>query len=438
MKRRSLVLLLLLASLLPLKAQQMSVEEYARLKRPLWHPQTVTVDRSCALLDLVTDEKGFTFLANGSIPAEAEEGDGVITVKLPHKTAYLTIRHPDFGQMTWRVPDGKRLRKNRHYRAFLFAGDPTRDFSALRQWVVFHLDPGDAVLQVDSLIRPVRGSSAEFFLPLGPHTFRAEAPFHEPVQDSFTLTDSVRADIRVHLQPFYSYLTVKTAWQGGDLFIDNAPIRKEEATSYRLSEGHHRVAFYWGEACFYDSLVFVERAQKKVLELQMRDLYPRPSRRSDPFSVNPPSAPEGALSGAPVKLTAADPESQIWVDREPVGKGVWEGTLTAGFHLAQTVKDGLESDPERLWVEEGIPQEILLHASGTGYGLLNIHCNVAGARIRIDGTDYGEAPRMVRLEARRRYKVMLSKNGYKNKMETVRPRGNHLVDVYVKLKKDRT
>lgn len=437
MKRRMLViLLLLLACLLPLRAQQMSVESFSRLRRPLWKRSAVTVDKSCALLDLMTDEKGFAFFTRGNQPAEAEEGEGVVTVKLPNKSAYLIIRHPEYGQLMWRVPGGKRLKKGKHYQAYLFAGDPTKEFKAPKQWVVFHLDPPDVVLQIDSLTRPVRQETVEYLLPVGEHRYRVEAPFYEPVENSFTLTDSVRKVIPLSLQPFYSFLTVKTSWQGGDLFVDNARIRKEDATSYRLAEGYHRVSIFWADQCFYDSLLYVGKAQKKVLDLKVSDLAPRARRKDMPMKVDPPEdKAENAAPGASVRLLAADSLAQIWLDREPVGTGSWEGTLAPGYHLAQTVSGGRESAPTVLWIEDGIPQEVELGAPGTGYGLVNIHCNVAGANITIDGKDFGQTPQIIRLDASRNYRLVLSRKGWKDASCLITPRGNHLVEVELKMKK---
>lgn len=440
MKRWSLVFVLVLAQLLPLAAQQMSVEGFSRLKRPFWNPKSVTLDKGCALMDFVTEEKGFEFLANGNKAAEVEEGDGIITVKMPHRTTWAAIQHPEFGHLAWKVPGGKHLKRNRHYRAYLFAGNPAQDYKPSSQWVVFHLSPADVLLQVDSIIKPVRSDVVEYYLPVGTHSYRAEAPFYEVEEGSFNLSDSARMDIALNLQPFFSFLTVKFQGPEGDLYVDNNPVSKEEATSMRLGEGYHRVAVFWGERCFYDSLLFVAKAEKKVLELTGKDMYPRDLRKTDPVPVNPPKSLENGeqpLRGSVVKLFSADPEAEIWLDRECVGKGQWEGWLPQGFHMVSTLKDGVESEPTSVWVEDDFPQEITLKASGIGVGLLNIHCNVSGAGIDIDGTDYGEAPRIVRLDASRRYKVTLSKDGYKSTSRKVAPRGNHMVEVYMKLKKKR-
>ena len=438
MKKGSLVILLLLASLLPLAAQQMSIEEFARLKRPPWKHKTVTVDKTCALMDFVTPEKGFTFLADGKREAPAEEGEAAITVQFPRKTSWITVRHPAYGQMTWKVPQGKGLKARNHYRALLFASDPTIDYKAPKQWVVFRLDPADAILQIDSLRHPVRNDVSEYYLPVGMHTYRVEAPFYEPQEGSFDLSDSLRTDISVKLQPFYSYLTVRTSWKGGQLYIDGAHILKEDATSLRLRDGWHRVNFYWAEECFYDSLLFVGKAEKKILRLTERDLRQVPVKRTDLQKAASPEAVAGAMARfAPVKITSHDPAAEIWVDLEKKGIGTWEDSLSLGFHLFEARKEGMQPTVLRMMLDDPFPKEITLDATGTGYGLVNIHCNVAGASIRIDGKDYGETPRIVRLEASRRYKVTLSKPGYKSVSSLIPPRGNNMVDVYLKMKKNR-
>lgn len=433
MKHWSLVLLLSLVCM-PLAAQQMSLVEFCRLRRPLFNPSAMDIDKGSAILDLYTDETGFTFLADGNQPVKADEGDGLVTLTLPHNTAHITVRHDDFGQLMWRVPDGKRLKKRNHYRAVLLAGDPSRIYKSPKQWVIFRLNPDNVLLQIDSTTRPVRRKTAEYYMPLGEHSFRAEAPFYEAQEGTFTLTDVSREVVEVNLQPFYSFLTVKRSRQDGDLYIDNRLISSREATSYRLPEGLHRVSVFKREKCWYDSLVFVGRSEKKLLELKDEDFYLRPVKNGEPFYAKA-LQDSPAATDAPVKLTAADSGAVILLDREFVGTGSWEGRLATGFHMAQTVKDGQESSPTMIWVEDEYPQEITLLASGTVYGLLNIHSNVAGARISVSGSDFGETPRMVQLDASYSYMVSLSKEGYRTATQIVRPRGNHMVDVYLELKK---
>ena len=427
MRRLSLILVFTALVCLPLGAQQMSMEGFTRLKGA-----RVEKDRSMAILDLVTDQTGFTVLSNGNKAVDVKEDEGFIRLLLPPGTTRLSIRHPSFGQLSWAAP--KTLRRNRHYQALLFAIDPTVDFKASHQWAVFHLNPKDVLVQIDSVSKPVRSSIAEYYLPVGEHSYRVEAPFYEPAEGSFTLSEAGRTDVTVQLQPQYSYLTVKTEWDGGELYIDGIHIKRKEATSLRLGKGYHHVAYFWDDACYYDSLLFVGAAQKKVLDLKVKDLRRRPL-------LTEIAQPEATQYGdtvsvmVPVKLSCKDPEAEILIDRETVGKGGWEGNLPLGFHLLGTRKDGQEGTSVRVLFEDFFPQEITLLVPGSAYGLVNVRCNVKDALILIDGEDRGRTPQLLHLDASRTYELVVYKPGYRDRKTRIRPKGNGQVDVYMQLKK---
>ncbi|MBR7125291.1 MAG: hypothetical protein IKC86_01620 [Prevotella sp.] len=96
--------------MLPAVAQDMSIVGFAKQKHSPLSSIKIKKDKKQATLLLTTDKKGFKFKADGQTDVVAEEGDGILTLKVPHKTQFLTITHPDYGQYTWRVP-GKSLRK---------------------------------------------------------------------------------------------------------------------------------------------------------------------------------------------------------------------------------------------------------------------------------------------------------------------------------------
>lgn len=420
----SLLLVLVSQSLL---AQEMSIEDFVRLKG-----RKVEKQKIVALLDLKTEENGFTVLGNGNRPVDVQQQEGFIRLLVPHKTTHLTLRHATYGQLSWMVPGGKSLRKGRHYQASLYTTDPTREFKPTHQWAVLRISPQNALLQIDSVTRKVHGEITELYLPLGEHKYKVEAPFYAPEEGSFTLTDSARTNLSVTLMSGISYLTVKAPWQGGSLYIDGAHILKED-TSLRLAEGYHRVSYYWGSQCFYDSLLYVGNAQKVVLEPRMRDVYPR--EQADLKLLQPVDSSSAPAGEVPVKLNCQDPEAEILVDRESVGKGSWEGTLHLGFHLLGTRKDAQEGTPVKVVLDTPYPQEFSLQVPGTGFGVVNVHCNVEGALILVDGQDCGKTPQLLQLDASRSYEIILSKAGYKDRKYQVRPRSNQQTDLYVQLKK---
>ena len=446
--RKWLTIVLILTLLTPVWAQQMGVTDFKRKKKGFLNYRHVQTDKQKALLDFSTPEKGFAFLANGKEEAEAEEGEDVITVKLPHKTRYVTIKHPDYGQYTWRVP-AKYLKKKKRYKAKLLATDPTKEYKLQEQWVVFNVDPKDAIIQLDSTITPIRQGSYVRSLPLGMHSYRVEAPFYEAVADSFCLTDTAKVSLSIKLQPFYSFLTVRSRWPDMEIYIDGSPVAFKEGTSARLTAGKHRLSMFYGESCYYDTTIVLAQAEKRVVEVGSKSLRRYPLKkhnqgRNMALSSGKPlrlETPEDALSAknsqlAPITLKAEDEDTEIWIDRERVGKGLWSGQLAQGYHQVITQKDGIESVPTSLWVTDDFPQEIDLAVPQTSMGLLNIRSNVVGAFIYINNVRVGETPCVIQnLPGGRNCHVRLSKEGYRDAKKEVLVEANGMVELNIKLKK---
>ena len=445
-------LLFCLLALLPLSmwAQQMSIDDFKRLKRPIWNRSKVAVDKQKAIIDMTTTEKGFKFTADGKEAAEAAEGDGIITIKVPDKTRYITVKHEKFGQLTWRVPV-KYLKRKKHYRATLIANDPTQTYKPQQQWVVMTVDPRDAIVTMDSTTTLISNGQYTAYLPLGSHTWQVEAPFYEAQADSFLLSDSARVNLTVKLQPAYSYVTVSTPWELGDIYIDGLYTARGSGTSRRLKEGQHRLSIFRYEMCIYDGSFTIGPAEKKAIALTDRDFNPVSLKK--PESSQPPQAsasvagdataqqrqaPHDAYVLAPVTLKAQDADTEIWVDRERVGRGQWSGQLSQGYHIVNTMKDSIESKATALWIVDTTPQQLDLAVPQSSMAILNIHSNVTGADIYINNVRAGTTPAIIQqLPADCHYTVTLRKEGCKDAKVTVTPKGNELTDVNIKMKEKR-
>lgn len=448
--RALLAIVLMVCWVLPSDAQKINIEQFKRVKKDLLNQTPLSKDKKQATLDLLTDEKGFTFKADGKVEVQAEEGDGKLTVLTPHKTKFLVIKHPDYGQLTWKVP-GKGLKKKKHYQANLLTDKPGKEYKLSKQWVVFKVIPENAIVQVDSTLSLIRNGMAQFNLPVGKHPYRVEAPFYEVLEDTLELADSAKLIVPVVLQSFYSYLTVRTPLADGTIYLDGQPIGKGRATSGHLQAGEHHLLVLRESVCYYDSLLTVRRGEKKVMELTMTDLQPKPSftRRAispgkelaavqDTVATKADSVATQklAVSGlAPVTITAADDTTEIWINREPMAFGKWEGQLALGYYTIQTRKEGLESNPVFVWIDDTQPVMLDLSAPMASYGLLNIHSNVVGATIFINGVEVGQTPCVVEnLPASKPCEVRLKNDGYKDATGTVTPIGNDMVDVELKMK----
>ena len=445
---RLLIIVLIFCWALSMAAQQMEVHDFKHQKRYIWNRSKVAVDKQRALLDLYTTEKGFTFFANGKEAAEAEEGDGLITVKLPNKTRYVTIKHDTYGQLTWRVPK-KYLKRKKHYCATLLTSDPTKKYQLKNQWVTLTISPENAVAQIDSVMQLVRDGKVALFLPVGKHRYEVQSPYYEAVCDSFVLTDTAKVELAINLQPVYAYVVVKTPWNSGKIYVDGQQIGKGQAQSGRLADGEHRLAVFLSDYCIYDKPFQIGRAEKKLIELTYQD-YKFVGRRVTKALPSLSATEKGEEKQVvtqivsstskqemcAVTLVADSTNTEIWLDREHVANGRWSGQLALGYHLVSTVKDSIESKPTELWIIDTTPQELNLAVPQTSKALINIHGNVTDADIFINNVRVGRTPLVIpSLTADKQYTVSLRKSGYKDASATVVPRGNELTEVNIKMKK---
>ena len=451
--KRILTVICMLHLMLPLWAQQMEVCDYARQKKGilwgLFNKKKPTTDKQLATLDLKTGEKGFTFKADGKMEVKAEEADGMLTLKVPHKTRYLVIQHADYGQLTWKVP-GKPLKKKKHYQAVLKTYNPNKEYKLQKQWVVFKLEPQNAILYVDSTVALVRNGDAQFNLPLGKHTYAVESPFYEAMADSLILTDSTRMVIPITLQPLYSYVTVRTPLEDAEIWLNGKSIGTTSATSGHLQAGIYRLTVMKGHFCYYDKQIEVGVNEKKVIQLTESDLTPQVVSEQQIAKIVTPSNTDTVpskqpsdllktivpIAFAPVSIEAQNDSTVILVDKDSVGTGKWEGKLAEGFHAISSRSGKEESKLQYVFIDNDQPVTLKLASPMAQYGVLNVHSNVVGADIYINDVKVGTTPMAVKnLPEGKGYRIRLSKDGYhdghKDKVEVI---GNDLVDVMVELK----
>lgn len=447
--------ILLCVLFLPSMAQQMRIEEFARDKKPLLGKAPFATDKQHALFDFYTNEKGFQFfIGDAAIPFT--EGEGCITLTLPDRTEYLTVKHPEYGQLTWKIP-GKELRKKKHYHAYLHTESLTKEYQQEKQWAVFTVNPAHAIVYVDSLIHPIQEGSLSLYLPIGTHSCRIESPFYQTWSDTIELNDSARFEKNVTLVPYYAYLTVETPFSDAQIWLDGKLIGTQKVATGRLTPGRYRLTISRMDWIYYDQFIEITNAERKVIDLHTVTMQPLRQAETQPgiglilsgttlatpdatLNTNgtddhiPPTQSDSNQELSNIHITAIDAETEIWLNRERVGQGEWRGLLSPGFYAVSSKKDGLESRTRYFWVEEGTAAEWDLTSPMADYGLLNISCNELNATIFLNGVAVGTTPRVLQdLPVDRSYRVRLVK-GRKTAETVVQLKGNDIVNVNLKLK----
>ena len=425
----------------PVAAQKMKVDNFSRMKKKFWQPKKFTTDKAQALLDLQTNEKGFTFKADGKTEVSVKAEDGKVTLTVPHKTSFLQIEHKEYGTIVWKVPEKyKVLKKKKHYTADLITDDPKKAYHVDKQWAVFYVDPENAILHVDSTMHAVRNGKLQLLLPLGKHNCKMEAPFYESWEGSICLNDSERVNQQVNLEPIYSYLTVRVPLEGCTIFLDGDSIGNTQVVSNRLIAGKYRLTVVRKSLCYYNDWIELKPTEKKVVDITEQQLNPTSIPRSmtaaqlaDLPPSDRPFINDDSIH-ATVHVIAPDSVTTILVNREKVGEGKWDGTLQKGFYTINTVKDGMESATQYLWVDSSFEQTINLATPQSAYGMLNVQSNVVDAEIFINGILSGKTPSIIRnLPAGHTYEVKLKKQGYNDVVKTISIRGNDMNNITINL-----
>lgn len=435
------IILLWCVTAFPVMAQRMHVEDFGRYRKPFLRKAPFATDKRQALLDFFTNEKGFQFFV-GDVPVPAAEGEGMVTLTLPHRTAFLTVKHPDYGQLAWKVPDGV-LKKKKHYHAYLHTESLEKEYRQQKQWAVLSVVPGHAIVCVDTVVHPVMDGRLSLYLPLGRHACRIESPFYQTLTDTIELTDTVRFEKRYVLQPYYAYLTVETDWPDARICLDGQPVGVQRAETARLMPGRYRLTVSRGDLLWHERWVELANAERRVVNLHGVGL--RPLRRAgtgvpeageevlpDSLAVDSLPLPSGRWSD--VHITAFDADTEIWLNRERVGQGEWRGKLAPGFYAVSSKKEGLDSRTDFFWVDAGKSVELNLISPLADYGLLNVSCDEMDAAVFLNGLAAGFAPCVLRnLPVGRTYRLRLVK-GRKAAETLVRLKGNDIVNVKLKLK----
>lgn len=438
------ILCLLAFSPSMLLAQEIRVEDFKRLKKPFLAPRPYTVDEQHAILDFFTQEQGFEFFL-GQLPIQTQEGEGMVTLILPDKTAFFTIQHPDYGLLKWKVPEGP-LRKNKHYQAQLVTNSPSKEFALSKQWVVLHVRPESAIVTLDSTRHRTLTGQVQALLPLGKHFIRVESPFFKEYTDSFCLSDATRLDLHVQLKPEYSYLEVHSQVPDAEIRLNGQLIGTGTAHSGRISPGNYQLSLHRGGRCFHRRQVTLALAERHVLRIGKEVEMLAASSGSVPSDLLSSDSMSYVLEQDDLVASVAQPDSfyvqafddstEIWVNREKVGTGIWKDKLEPGIYAVSTSKDGMESRTQYVEVGASGLKRLKMSTPYASYGWLNVSSNVVDAQVWLDNKLMGRTPCVLPpLPASRRYRIRLEKEGYRSEEMIVSLRGNDMQNVEVKLKK---
>ena len=91
-----------------------------------------------------------------------------------------------------------------------------------------------------------------------------------------------------------------------------------------------------------------------------------------------------------------DPASDIFIDGERVAKGQWNGRLSSGTHLVEARKPSHRNSSLKVNLSNGENNTLTIPNPEPIYSMLDINSQPMGAKILIDGEDFGTTPRVIK------------------------------------------
>ena len=255
--KRLISSLLLAFCFLAMQAQSLTVQSFRMDESDLTANTagTIVMDQNgqkCALIKVETTQTGFSFDAGSLGVAKTEQKVGEIWVYVPEGVKRLTISHQQFGVL--RDYDlGQTLKRAKTYILKLVSGEVQTTVKQARtsQYVVFQLQPKNAVVMLDNEMLQTSGGTATKMMKFGTYDYRVQAPDYLPEVGKVAVNDPKNKHVvNVQLKPNFAQVTLTVdnnaeIWVNGERKGEGSWTGNLGAGTYELEtrkDGHRPAA----------------------------------------------------------------------------------------------------------------------------------------------------------------------------------------------------
>lgn len=272
-----------------------------------------------------------------------------------------------------------------------------RSTAHLQQFLVFNVEPKNALVEVDGETWVVNDGVAQKLVKFGTYSYTVVAKDYHKTSGQVTVNSTAAPkEVNVSLKPAFGWVNVTgTSSSSANVYIDNEYVGKAPIKSGRLSSGIHSVRIIKELHKEYNTNVTV--TDGNVVELN-------PKLESNYATLN---------------LKTSDVAAQIRINNEVKGTGSWIGHLSPGTYRIEVSKDRHVSSFETIEVKAGDALTLNLAAPTPISGTLAISSLPSGANVYIDGVYAGKTPYYVPDALVGSHTVAVSKAGYSDWHSTI-------------------
>ncbi len=462
--RRFIVFILPLLLTITLTAQKISVKDFKIVTNDLTARVTAPViDQNgdkCALIKVITDQKGFVWEGDMLGIVETDYKIGEHWLYVPYGAKYLTIRHEKLGALrNYKYPMA--IKKATAYELHLTTASvltTVEEREIPTQWVIFTSEPKGADVYVDDEYKDVTDYQVE--LEEGKHTYRIEKPLHHTYAGVINpKADGEKVEVHAKLEPNYGFASFTTNPANGTITIKGENINKESPfTTDRLKSGDYQVTV--SKNLYHDTTITITIRDNETTEIETKlrpafaSLYVKstPESKAEIFVDNKSTGKKTPATISPIssgkhtitlrkewfepkkeQIVLGDDEQKqlqiemkptfgnvivqtskgadIYIDNKKVGTNQWEGRLAAGFHTFEARMNKHHNDQKKKEITIGDEFTINLESKPKN-GTLKVITQPFGAEIYIDGIRKATAPHTFNDLLIGQYSVKIVKAGF--------------------------
>ena len=392
MKYRQIpILLAFLLTCISATSQNIDVKDFRILPNDqtarVHEPITDQNGEKCALIKVVTTEKGFVWEGGTLGITEVKKKAGEYWVYVPRGSKKLTIKHEELGVLrNYVYPEA--IKESTVYEMKLTTGKVktvVEEKKIAAQWLIIQTEPKDANVFIDDKLAgktPFQRKYEE-----GEYTYRIEKSRYYNKAGKVTLKDEKKR-LNFTLKPRFGNIKVSSAPENGMMIYldDENTGKKTPATLEEVSSGEHTITLQsrWFQP--QSKKVTVEDAQTATVNFELEKAY--------------------------ANITVqTQPPADILIDGEKKGNDNWQGRLMEGIYTIKAEKDKYYSQSEQLKVTAGEDETVSFDLDGKT-GKADVVTTPIDAEVYLDGEKQGRTPLTLEDLLVGSYKLRLEKEGY--------------------------
>lgn len=395
MNRRLHALLMLMWCALAASAQNISVASFRLLETDLTANTSGFMERDqngevAALIKVVTSEVDFTFEGGqvGIVKTKHEPGEWWVYV--PRGIKKITIKHPHLGVLRdywFPIP----IEQARTYEMVLTTAKVTTvvTHAVHKQYVVFNVNPADAVVELGDEELPVEDGQARKLVPYGTYNYRVSHPNYYTEAGQVIVGNDGKVMKDIVLRPHFGWIKIEGSSDYNDalVYIDDVRIGRFPLTSEGLRSGTHKVKVVKSMYKTYEQQVVVTDNATTTLPVELIPNF------------------------APVTLLA-DEDCEIWIDGEQRAVERWSGPLEIGDYTVEVRRPSHRNASQIVHIGSTAERTIHLTLPEPIQATLDVSSSPSDVTVYIDGAVVGTTPLFVNEVLVGNHHLTFKKEGY--------------------------